>query len=56
LFNHSCEKQEKSIDNDEETTKFGIEFGTEQTNTLLENDAPVIHLYSLNKNNQVKKS
>lgn len=52
----SNRKPGKSIDNDEETTKFDIKFATEQTNTLLENDVPRIHLYSLNKNNQVKMS
>jgi methylenetetrahydrofolate reductase (NADPH) len=49
------QKLEKSIDNDEETIKIGIEFATEQTNTLLENDVPGIHFYSLNKTRSVKE-
>tara|TARA_Y100001970_G_scaffold90142_1_gene113601 strand:- start:2035 stop:2889 length:855 start_codon:yes stop_codon:yes gene_type:complete len=48
-------KLENSINNDEETTKFGIEFATNQINELLDNDIPGIHFYSLNKSRSVKE-
>ena len=48
-------KLENSINNDEETTKFGIEFATMQINELLNNDIPGIHFYSLNKSRSVKE-
>ena len=48
-------KLETSINNDEETTKFGIEFATNQIKELLENNIDGIHFYSLNKSRSVKE-
>ncbi|MFL2768153.1 MAG: methylenetetrahydrofolate reductase [NAD(P)H] [Dehalococcoidia bacterium] len=48
-------KLETSINNDEETTKFGIEFATNQIKELLDNNVNGIHFYSLNKSRSVKE-
>ena len=47
------EKLENSINDDQETTKLGIEYATNQILELIDNDIPGIHFYSLNKTTSV---